>query len=83
MLDLKDRLGPPGIGSGRQRHRSSRSKARARRSGRTSCVRPLAGLGYSGREVDDAIAAVSVQAAEGEQSVPVLLRSALTALRPA
>lgn len=43
----------------------------------------LTGLGYSGREIEDALVAVAAQAEDGEHSVPVLLRSALTALRPA
>jgi Holliday junction DNA helicase RuvA len=71
VLDLKDRLGPP---TG-----SSPSVIRlpaAREPVWEEQLRgALAGLGYSGREVDDA--------AEGDVSVSALLRSALTALRPA
>jgi Holliday junction DNA helicase RuvA len=79
VLDLKDRLGPP---TG-----SSPSVIRlpaAREPVWEEQLRgALAGLGYSGREVDDALAAVADEAAEGEASVSALLRSALTALRPA
>jgi Holliday junction DNA helicase RuvA len=79
VLDLKDRLGPP---TG-----SSPSVIRlpaAREPVWEEQLRgALAGLGYSGREVDDALAAVADEAAEGEVSVSALLRSALTALRPA
>ncbi|MCW2548328.1 MAG: Holliday junction helicase RuvA [Mycobacterium sp.] len=79
VLDLKDRLGPP---TG-----SSPSVIRlpaAREPVWEEQLRgALAGLGYSGREVDDALAAVADEAAEGDVSVSALLRSALTALRPA
>jgi Holliday junction DNA helicase RuvA len=79
VLDLKDKLGVPSGGSATvlaftgSRPQSWEDQLRA----------ALVGLGYSGREVDDAIGMVAAQAAEGEHSVPVLLRSALTALRPA
>ncbi len=79
VLDLKDRLGPP--------HGSSAAPITlpgAREPVWEEQLRgALAGLGYSGREVDDAVARVAVEAVEGETSMPVLLRSALTALRPA
>ena len=81
VLDLKDRLGAPsgaGISATVLPFKGSRSQT-----WEDQLRAALSGLGYGGREVDDAIAAVAVQAAEGEQSVPVLLRSALTALRPA
>ncbi len=81
VLDLKDRLGAPtgaGVSATVLPFKGARSQT-----WEDQLRAALAGLGYGGREVDDAIAAVSVQAAEGEQSVPVLLRSALTALRPA
>jgi Holliday junction DNA helicase RuvA len=81
VLDLKDRLGAPsgaGVSATVLPFKGSRSQT-----WEDQLRAALSGLGYGGREVDDAIAAVAVQAAEGEQSVPVLLRSALTALRPA
>ena len=81
VLDLKDRLGAPsgaGISATVLPFKGSRSQT-----WEDQLRAALSGLGYGGREADDAIAAVAVQAAEGEQSVPVLLRSALTALRPA
>jgi Holliday junction DNA helicase RuvA len=81
VLDLKDRLGAPS-GAGVSATVLPFKGARPQ-SWEDQLRAALAGLGYGGREVDDAIAAVAVQAAEGEQSVPVLLRSALTALRPA
>jgi Holliday junction DNA helicase RuvA len=81
VLDLKDRLGAPS-GSGVSATVLAFKGARPQ-SWEDQLRTALAGLGYSGREVDDAIGMVAVQAAEGEQSVPVLLRSALTALRPA
>ncbi len=81
VLDLKDKLGAPS-GAGVSATVLAFKGARPQ-TWEDQLRTALAGLGYSGREVDDAIAAVSVQAAEGEQSVPVLLRSALTALRPA
>lgn len=81
VLDLKDRLSPP---SGAGVSGTVITLPSARVPAWESQLRgALSGLGYSGREVDEAVAAVAVQAAEGEQSVPVLLRSALTALRPA
>jgi Holliday junction DNA helicase RuvA len=81
VLDLKDRLGAPS-GAGVSATVLPFKGARPQ-SWEDQLRAALAGLGYGGREVDDAIAAVAVQAAKGEQSVPVLLRSALTALRPA
>ncbi|HEX4428853.1 MAG TPA: Holliday junction branch migration protein RuvA [Frankiaceae bacterium] len=81
VLDLKDRLGAPS-GAGVSATVLAFKGARPQ-TWEDQLRTALAGLGYSGREVDDAIAAVAVQAADGEQSVPVLLRSALTALRPA
>ena len=81
VLDLKDRLGSP---SGAGVSGKVISLPSARVSAWEGQLRgALTGLGYSGREVDEALAAVSMQASEGEQSVQVLLRSALTALRPA
>lgn len=81
VLDLKDKLGAPS-GAGVSATVLPFKGARPQ-SWEDQLRAALSGLGYGGREVDDAIAAVAVQAAEGEQSVPVLLRSALTALRPA
>ena len=81
VLDLKDRLGAPS-GAGVSATVLAFKGARPQ-TWEDQLRTALASLGYSGREVDDAIAAVAVQAADGEQSVPVLLRSALTALRPA
>jgi Holliday junction DNA helicase RuvA len=81
VLDLKDKLGAPS-GAGVSATVLPFKGARPQ-SWEDQVRAALSGLGYAGREVDDAIAAVAVQAAEGEQSVPVLLRSALTALRPA
>jgi Holliday junction DNA helicase RuvA len=81
VLDLKDKLGAPS-GAGVSATVLPFKGARAQ-SWEDQVRAALAGLGYGGREVDEAISAVAVQAAEGEQSVPVLLRSALTALRPA
>lgn len=81
VLDLKDRLGAPS-GAGVSATVLAFKGARPQ-TWEDQLRTALAGLGYSGREVDDAISAVAVLAADGEQSVPVLLRSALTALRPA
>jgi Holliday junction DNA helicase RuvA len=81
VLDLKDRLGAAS-GAGGSATVLAFKGARPQ-TWEDQLRTALAGLGYSGREVDDAIAAVAAQAAEGEASVPVLLRSALTALRPA
>jgi Holliday junction DNA helicase RuvA len=81
VLDLKDKLGAPS-GAGVSATVLAFKGARPQ-TWEDQLRTALAGLGYSGREVDEAIAAAAVQAAEGEQSVPVLLRSALTALRPA
>lgn len=79
VLDLKDRLGPPTGSASAVIHLPS-----ARGPVWEEQLRgALAGLGYSGREVDDAVAAVAEEAAEGEVNVSALLRSALTALRPA
>jgi Holliday junction DNA helicase RuvA len=81
VLDLKDKLGAP---SGAGVSATVLPFKGARQQSWEDQVRAaLSGLGYGGREVDEAIATVAVLAAEGEQSVPVLLRSALTALRPA
>ena len=81
ILDLKDRLGAP---SGAGVSGTVISLPAARTPAWEDQLRAaLGGLGYSGREVENAVAAAAVQAAEGEDSVPVLLRSALTALRPA
>jgi Holliday junction DNA helicase RuvA len=81
VLDLKDRLGAP-TGAGVSGTVISLPAARIP-AWEDQLRGALAGLGYSGREVDEALATVAEQAADGEQSVPVLLRSALTALRPA
>ncbi len=81
VLDLKDRLGAPhgaGVSGTVFTLPSARPPA-----WEEQLRGALSGLGYSGREVEEAIGAVSDQAGEGEHSVPVLLRSALTALRPA
>ncbi len=83
ILDLKDRLGAPdGAGAGVSGTVISLPTARPP-SWEDQLRGALGGLGYSGREVDDALSAVAPLAAEGEQSVQVLLRTALTALRPA
>jgi Holliday junction DNA helicase RuvA len=79
VLDLKDRLGPPTGGASTV----IRLPAAREPVWEEQLRGALAGLGYSGREVDDALAAVADEAAEGEVSVSALLRSALTALRPA
>jgi Holliday junction DNA helicase RuvA len=78
VLDLKDRLGPPTGGSSSVIHLPAAREPVWEEQLRGA----LAGLGYSGREVDDALAAVAEEAAEGDVSVSALLRSALTALRP-
>jgi Holliday junction DNA helicase RuvA len=81
VLDLKDRLGPPqGAGvSG-----TVITLPAARQPAWEEQVRgALSGLGYSSSEVEVALEAVAPQAAEGVTAVPVLLRSALGALRPA
>jgi Holliday junction DNA helicase RuvA len=79
VLDLKDRLGPPTGGSSTV----IRLPAAREPVWEEQLRGALAGLGYSGREVDEALAAVADEASEGEISVSALLRSALTALRPA
>jgi holliday junction DNA helicase RuvA len=79
VLDLKDRLGPPTGGSSTV----IRLPAAREPVWEEQLRGALAGLGYSGREVDDALAAVADEAAEGGVPVSALLRSALTALRPA
>jgi len=79
VLDLKDRLGPPTGGSSTV----IRLPAAREPVWEEQLRGALVGLGYSGREVDEALAAVADEAAEGEVSVSALLRSALTALRPA
>jgi Holliday junction DNA helicase RuvA len=81
VLDLKDRLGAPS-GSGVSGTVLSLPSARPP-AWEDQLRGALAGLGYSVREIDEAVGAVACEAAEGEASVPVLLRSALTALRPA
>ncbi len=81
VLDLKDRLGPA-QGAGVRGTVISLPSARLP-AWEVQLRGALSGLGYSGREVDEALAAVAMQAADGEHSVQVLLRSALTALRPA
>jgi holliday junction DNA helicase RuvA len=81
VLDLKDKLGAPsgaGVSGTVITLPSSRPPA-----WEDQLRGALAGLGYSGREVDEAVQTVSDNAAEVDYSVPVLLRSALTALRPA
>jgi Holliday junction DNA helicase RuvA len=79
VLDLKDRLGPPTGGSSTV----IRLPAAREPVWEEQLRGALAGLVYSGREVDEALAAVADEASEGEISVSALLRSALTALRPA
>ena len=81
VLDLKDKLGAPS-GSGVSGTVISLPSARSP-AWEEQLRGALAGLGYSGREVDDAVGAVAAHAADADYSVPVLLRSALTALRPA
>jgi Holliday junction DNA helicase RuvA len=81
VLDLKDRLGAP---SGAGVSGTVISLPAARVPDWEDQLRgALSGLGYTGREIDNAVTAVTEQAADGERSVPALLRSALTALRPA
>lgn len=81
VLDLKDRLGAP---SGAGVSGTVISLPAARVPNWEDQLRgALGGLGYSAREIDDALTAVAEQAEGGEDSVPALLRSALTALRPA
>ena len=79
VLDLKDRLGPPNGGSSAAIHLPSARQPVWEEQLRSA----LDGLGYSGREVDEALAAVADEAAAGDLPVAALLRSALTALRPA
>jgi Holliday junction DNA helicase RuvA len=81
VLDLKDRLGPP-TGAGGSGTVISLPAARVP-DWEDQLRGALSGLGYTGREIDNAVTAVAEQAADGERSVPALLRSALTALRPA
>ncbi len=81
VLDLKDKLGAP---SGAGVSGTVITLPHARPPAWEDQLRgALAGLGYSGREVDEAVSAVSGNAADVDFSVPVLLRTALTALRPA
>jgi Holliday junction DNA helicase RuvA len=81
VLDLKDRLGAP---AGAGLSGTVITLPAAREPMWQEQVRgALAGLGYSSSEVEVALDAVAAQAADGETSVPVLLRSALGALRPA
>jgi Holliday junction DNA helicase RuvA len=76
LLELKDRLGEPlGAGAGR----SVGTPAGA--SWRDQLHAALLGLGYAGREADEAVAAVAPQAeAAAEPSVGTLLRAALQSL---
>ena len=78
VLDLKDRLGPPSGSSASPVYLPGAREPVWEEQLRGA----LAGLGYSGREVEDAIARVAPDAIDDGTSVPVLLRSALAVLRP-
>ncbi|WP_267245810.1 Holliday junction branch migration protein RuvA [Streptomyces sp. PR69] len=78
LLELKDRLGEPaGAHIGRQN-----APAAAAASWRDQLHAALIGLGYAAREADEAVAAVTPQAAEagGEPQVGRLLKAALQTL---
>lgn len=83
LLELKDRLGEP-VGTGRA---AAASAARAP-GWRDQLTAALVGLGYAGREADEAVEAVAPQAeaavaAGGEPQVSQLLRAALQTLNRA
>jgi holliday junction DNA helicase RuvA len=88
VLELKDRLGPPGTtigptGDGAVPHQGHAVVAEL--GWREQVHGALVGLGWTSREADDAVTAVAPNAdgaiAAGEQpDVPTLLRSALRAL---
>jgi Holliday junction DNA helicase RuvA len=77
VLELKDKIGAPSrTVSGRPLHSTE--------AWREQVHAGLVGLGWSARDADDAVIAVSPLAAgSGEPSVPDLLRAALRALSKA
>jgi holliday junction DNA helicase RuvA len=84
LLELRDRLGEP-AGTGARTGRQGAGTAAARGGWQEQLHAALMGLGYAGREADEAVTAVTPQAeaaaAEGVQPpVPLLLRAALQTL---
>jgi Holliday junction DNA helicase RuvA len=81
VLELKDRIGVP-TGAGRARPAGSNGASSA---WRDQVHAGLMGLGWSGKEADKAVEAVSPQAeaSDGEPDVAALLRAALRTLSKA
>jgi len=87
VLELKDRLGPPrGGGSGGSGAGSGAADATGARDWQGQVLAGLVGLGWSSRDAEDAVAAVSAEreADESQRDLPadvaVLLKSALRQL---
>ena len=79
ILELKDRIGAP-TGAVPQRHASG---APAEEAWRGQVHAGLVGLGWTGKEADKAVEAVSPQATGGAPDVAALLRAALRTLSKA
>ncbi len=78
VLELKDRLGPP---RGGDRAGTARAGGGASAGWQAQVHAALLGLGWSARDADEAVAAVSAEAAaDPEPDVGTLLRSALRTL---
>jgi Holliday junction DNA helicase RuvA len=76
VLELKDKIGAPSkMVAGRPLHAAEAWKDQVQAG--------LVGLGWSARDADDAVIAVSPLADQGEPSVPDLLRAALRVLSKA
>ena len=80
VLDLKDKLGPPAGGATRPGSGTGGRILPAPRTAAEQVTDALIGLGYSGREAEDAVVMVADDGAD--QDVSVLLRAALAVLRP-
>jgi Holliday junction DNA helicase RuvA len=82
VLDLKDKLGPPAGGASRPAGAATGRIMPAPRTAAEQVADALVGLGYSGREAEDAVGAVLAGGGQDDPDVSALLRAALAALRP-
>ncbi len=80
VLELKDRLGPPGAGTVRLDHGSERGASSG--DWRTQVHAALLGLGWTARQADEAVDSVAEEAGDSPD-VAVLLRSALRTMSKA
>jgi Holliday junction DNA helicase RuvA len=82
VLDLKDKLGPPVGGASRPAGAATGRILPAPRTAAEQVTDALVGLGYSGKEADDAVGAVLAGGGQDDPDVSALLRAALAVLRP-